>query len=341
MSEQSPADKILAAVERYMDSGDGLPVVPPTSASVAAMVEASHLAAETALGALPPKLANVTVRDVAINAVLAGCKPEYMPVVVAAARAVCTPSFDTFGIACSTKGAAPLVIVNGPVRLAIGINCRGSVFGPGFPANATIGRAVRLLLMNTGGAKPHLLDKGTLGHSGRFSFCIGEDEEDSAWTPLHVERGLRSGQSAVTLWGGEAPRQVAISDDSGEAILLATAFTLAAVGAGGKGCSDGADGDWVDSDEDAPHVLVFAKEHRDILVRDGWTKATIREFITENAVVPLEYLKRLGRQVDHSRRVVRSPESLLVVAAGGNAGRFSAVLPGWTHQSHPVTVPID
>ncbi|MDE3077906.1 MAG: hypothetical protein KGJ86_20985, partial [Chloroflexota bacterium] len=190
MPEQSEASKVLAAIERYMEAGDGLPVVPPTAGSVAAMVEASGLSQESVLGALPPRLANVTVRDVAINAVLAGCKAEYMPVVVAATRGLCTPSFDTFGVACSTKGAAPLAIVNGPIRQEIGLNCRGSVFGPGFRANATIGRALRLILLNVGGARPHLLDKGTLGHSGRFSYCIGEDEEDSPWTPLHVERGL-------------------------------------------------------------------------------------------------------------------------------------------------------
>jgi hypothetical protein len=258
-----------------------------------------------------------------------------MPVVVAAARALCERSFDTFGIACSTKGAAPLVIVNGPIRQRIGINCRGAVFGPGFRANATIGRAVRLLILNLGAARPHELDKGTLAHSGRFSFCIGEDEEDSAWTPLHVERGLRAEQSAVTLWGGEAPRQIAISDDSGEAILWAMAWTLATVGAGGAGCGTERDMGG------APHVLVFAKEHRDILIRDGFSKQNIREFVADNALVPAEYLARLGRRVDGPCRVVASPESLLVVAAGGNAGRFSSVLPGWTRQSQPVTIPID
>jgi hypothetical protein len=299
---------------------------------VAAMVEASGLAPDASVGQLPPRLSEVKIRDVAINAVLAGCKPEYMPVVVAAAKALCTRDFDTFGIACSTKGAAPLVVVNGPIRQQIGINCRGAVFGPGFRANATIGRAVRLLILNIGTARPHALDKGTLGHSGRFSFCIGEDEEDSTWTPLHVERGLDPAQSAVTLWGGEAPRQVSINLDSGEAILLAMAFTLAGIGAGGAGCSGEREFGG------APHVLVIAKEHRDILIRDGWSKARIREFVAEHAVVPVEYLRGLGFEVDRPCQVVPSPDNLLVVAAGGNAGRFSSVLPGWTRQSQPVTV---
>jgi hypothetical protein len=327
-------EDVLKAIERYMDSGDGLPVVPPTAASVAAMVESSGLSQETVLGQLPPRLADVKVRDVAINAVMAGCKTDYMPVVVAAARALCTRAFDTFGIATSTKGAAPLVIVNGPIRSAIGINCRGAVFGPGFRANATIGRAVRLLILNVGASNPHALDKGTLAHSGRFSFCIGEDEEDSEWTPLHVERGLSPDQSAVTLWGGEAPRQVSISVDSGEAILSAMAFTLASIGAGGGGCSGEREFGG------APHVLVFGKEHRDILIRDGWTKPGLREFVAEHAVVPVEYLRQLKLDAHEPCKVVASPDYLLVVAAGGNAGRFSAVLPGWSRQSQPVTVPI-
>jgi len=303
------------------------------------MVAVSGLPQETELGKLPPRLAPMTVRDAAINAVLAGCKPEYMPVVVAAARALCTPSFDTFGVATSTKGAAPLIIVNGPIRQAIGLNCRGAVFGPGFRANATIGRAARLLILNIGGSKPHLLDKGTLAHSGRFSFCIGEDEEDSSWLPLHVERGLRPEQSAVTLWGGEAPRQVSISDDSGEAILIAMSYALSSIGLRPM-ASVHEDSHELDP-SGTPHLLVFAKEHRDILIRDGWTKARIREFVAENAIVPLEILRRLGREADDSRRVVTSPNDLLVLAAGGNAGRFSSVLPGWTRQSHPVTVAID
>jgi hypothetical protein len=339
LAEQSEGARLLAAIERYMEAGDGLPVVPPTSSSVAAMVAASGLAQETELGKLPPRLAPVRVRDAAINAVLAGCKPEYMPVVVAAARALCTPSFDTFGVATSTKGAAPLVIVNGPIRQAIGINSRGAVFGPGFRANATIGRAVRLLIINVGGSKPHLLDKGTLAHGGRFSFCIGEDEEDSAWTPLHVERGLRPEQSAVTLWGGEAPRQVSISDDDGEAILVAVCFALAGIGLRPM-ASAREDSHELDP-SGTPHVLVFAKEHRDILIRDGFSKAKIREFVAENTLVPVEILRRLKRDADEPRRVVASSEDLLVVAAGGNAGRFSSVLPGWTRQSHPVTVPIE
>jgi hypothetical protein len=341
LTAESETQRLLSAIERYMEAGDGLPVVPPTSALVAEMAAASGLAPETELGRMPPSLKAVTVRDVAINAVLAGCKPDYMPVLIAAARGLCHRDFDLFGVATSTKGAAPLLIVNGPIRHTIGLNCRGAVFGPGFRANATIGRAVRLLILNVATSRPHVLDKATMAHSGRFSFCIGEDEEDSVWAPLHVERGLSPDQSAVTLWGGEAPRQVSIGDNSGEAILIAVCFTLASIGVRPVASARPEEQEHELDPNGTPHVLVFAKEHRDILIREGWTKAKIREFVCENTYVPDEIYRRMGRNPAEMRSVVGSPDDILVVAAGGDAGRFASVLPGWTRQSRPVTVPIE
>lgn len=332
MSEHSEADEVFATIERHLESesSDGLPVVPPTVRSVAAMIEGTGLPSEAVLGHLAPRLANVTVRDVAINAVMAGCKPTYGPVVLAAVRAMMDERFDIFGIACSTKGAAPLVIVNGPIRNTIGVNCRGNVFGPGFRANATIGRTLRLLLLNIGGATPEVLDRGTLGHPGRYSYCIGEDEEDSEWTPLHVERGLAPEKSAVTLFGGEGPRLVNAHQDFPEAVLFAVASTLASIGiyncANITGCS--------------PHVLVFAKEHRDLLQRNGWTKDRIRDFVMEHARIPAEELRKIDRTAEGSFHVIQRPEDLLIVAAGGNAGRFGCVIAGWSHQSQPVTVEV-
>jgi hypothetical protein len=327
-----------AAIERFMESeaSDGLPIMPPTAASVAAMVAATGRPAQEVLGHMPPRLAAVSVRDVAINAVMAGCRPEYMPVVVAAAQASMDERFDLFGIAASTKGAAPLVIVNGPVRLAIGVNCRGNVFGPGFRANATIGRALRLLILTVGQARPNLLDRGTLGHSGRFSYCIGEDEEDSPWVPLHVERGLQPSQSAVTLWGGEAPRQISVTAAHPESICFALAYTLSSIGLGlgGPGVPE--------VSSHTPHVLVIAKEHRDILGAAGWSKNDIRMYVAEHALLPPEIVERVtGIREPHPHRVVPSPDDLLVVAAGGSAGRFSSVLPGWTRQSQPVTIEVN
>jgi hypothetical protein len=331
-------DDAVAAIEQFMrsDASDGLPIVPPGATSVAAMVAASGLPDEHVLGRMPPRLASVRVRDVAINAVMAGCAPEYMPVVVAAARGIMDERFDLFGVAASTKGAAPLVIVNGPVRLSIGVNCRGNVFGPGFRANATIGRTIRLLLLTVGQAPPNFLDRGTLGHSGRFSYCIGEDEEDSPWTPLHVERGLQASQSAVTVWGGEAPRQISVTTASPEAICGGLAYTLSSIGIGHGGPGAPA------QSSHTPHVLVIAKEHRDILGSAGWSKADVRAYVAEHAVVAPEVIERMGgRPASGPQGVVPSSDDLLVIAAGGAAGRFSSVLPGWTRQSQPVTVEVE
>jgi hypothetical protein len=329
---ESDAGKVFDAIERYLnsDAGDGLPVVPPTGPAVQAFVEASGLPQDTVIGTFAPRMAQATVRDLAINAVMAGCKAEYARVLVAAVRGLTSPAFDMFGIANSTKGSAPLLIVNGPVRQKIGVNCRGNVFGPSFRANATIGRAVRLMILNIGGAKPNVLDRGTLGHPGRFTYCIGEDEEDSPWEPLHVERDLSAEQSAVTVFGGESLRLVNMHHNSAEAVLYSVAHTLASTG--------------IYNDDNIvgrmPHVIVFAKEHRDLLKDAGWSKQTIKEFIAENAVIPAEWMRQVGSQ-DASARVVDKPEDLLIVAAGGDAGRFAAVIAGWSHQSQPVTVAVE
>lgn len=332
MTDIASENAVLQFIERSMDApfSDGLPVVPPTGAAVAAFVAASGMAADRFLGEFRPRQSRVTVREVAVNAVMAGCKPAYAPVVVAVARALMDEAFDVWGVACSTKGAAPLVIVNGPVRNEIGINCRTNVFGPSFRANATIGRAVRLMILNLGGARPDELDKGTLGNPGRFSQCIGEDEEDSPWIPLHVERGLSAEQSAVTVFGGESLRLVNVHYNSADAVLTAMADTLAVAGVLNANNITGL----------SPHVMVFAKEHRDLLHAAGWTKRSIREYVAEHAIISENMLRRVGGEAGGRARVVEDPDQLLIVAAGGFAGRFAGILPGWSWQSQPVTVSV-
>ena len=324
---------VIDFIDRSMDGlfSDGLPIVPPTADAVNAFVLASGLEAGTFLGEFRPRQSRVTVRDVAVNAVMAGCKADYAPVVVAAARALMDESFDVWGIACSTKGSAPLIIVNGPVRGAIGLNCRTNVFGPGFRANATIGRAVRLMILNLGGARPDELDKATLGNPGRFSQCIGEDEEDSPWVPLHVERGYAPEQSAVTVFGGESLRLVNVHYNSADALLAAMAETLAVCGILNANNITGL----------SPHVLVFAKEHRDLLHAAGWSKESIRNYMAENAIIPEARLRQVDGVSVEPRRVVEDPNQLLIVAAGGFAGRFAGILPGWSWQSQPVTVAVE
>lgn len=325
-------DRALGFIEAQLESewSDGLPVVPPTPEAVRSFVTHSGLAADTVLGEFRPRQSRVTVQDVAVNAIMAGCRPDYARVVVALARALMDEEFDVWGVACSTKGSATLVIVNGPVRNEIRINCRTNVFGPGFRANATIGRAVRLMILNLGGARPNELDKGTLGHPGRFSYCIGEDEESSPWTPLHVERGLAADDSAVTIFGGEALRLVNVHYNSADAVLAGMVATLACPGIFNANNITGR----------SPHVLVFAKEHQDLLAEAGWDKRRIREHIAEHAIISEDALRRVGGEASGPVRVVEDPDQLLIVAAGGHAGRFAGVIPGWSWQSQAVTVRI-
>lgn len=325
-------DRTLSFIESQMNSewSDGLPVVPPTQAAVDSFIRCSGLDGAEILGEFRPRQSVATVRDVAVNAIMAGCRPEYAPVVVALARALMDEEYDVWGVSCSTKGSASLVIVNGPVRNAIEINCGTNVFGPGRRANATIGRTVQLMVLNLGGARAGELDKATLGHPGRFSYCIGEDEENSPWTPLHVERGLSPTDSAVTVFGGEGLRLVNVHHNTADAVLTAIVDTLASPSIYNAHNIIGR----------SQHVLVFAKEHRDLLWNAGWTKQLIREYVAENAVISEELLRRVGGTAEGAESVVQSPDDLLIVAAGGGAGRFAGVIPGWSWQSQAVTVKV-
>jgi hypothetical protein len=310
------------AIELYHAKGwsDGLPVVPPTEERVRAFVEASGRGAQEVLGVIRERARAMTVEKVAINAVMAGCLPDYMPVLVAAVEAMSTARFNLHACAASTGGSAPLLIVNGPAVKALGFNAGVNVFGQGWRANATVGRAVRLVIQNVCAGTPGVMDKSTLGHPGKFSYCIAENE-DGPWTPLHVERGLAAERSAVTVFAGEAPHYV--RNDSGgspEAILLGVADVLASANQA-NGC----------------YVVVLCPEHMQVVVQSGWTKRDIRGYLHEQAARPVAALKRGGRvpgpvePKDETtlRRFVESPDDLLVVVAGGSAGGFSAVVPPW------------
>ena len=187
---------------------DGLPVVPPTEERVARMLAGTSRQPGDVVADVPPNLAPATVEKVAINAVMAGCKPEYLPVVIAAVEAACTDAFNLHGVLATTYFVGPLLIVNGPIRQRIGLNCGRNVFGQGTRANATIGRALQLVVRNVGGGRPGEVDMSTLGQPGKFGACIGENEELSCWEPLHVERGFDRDQSTVTVFAAEAPRAV-------------------------------------------------------------------------------------------------------------------------------------
>src|SRR2546427_11993131 len=200
----------FAVNEFYHAKGwtDGLPIVPPTEERVSDCLDVAGFAPGDIIGIERVRQRSMTAEKVAINDVLAGCLPAYMPVVVAVLGAMCDAQYNLHGTSASTGGAAPFIVVNGPVRTLIGMNATHNVLGNGNRANATIGRAIRLVLINVLGVIPGEMDRSTLGHPGKFTFCIAEDEQDSSWIPLAQQRGIREGQSAVTVFAAGAPRQV-------------------------------------------------------------------------------------------------------------------------------------
>ena len=291
---------------------DGLPVVPPTAARVRAAVEASGRAAEELIGLVAPRLGRATVEKIAINAVMAGCRPEYLPAVIAGVEAICDPAFALVGISGTTDAVAPLLILNGPVRRALEVNCAAGVFGPGWRANATIGRAVRLVWANVGGAAATSMS--TFAQPGRYSYCIGEHEEESPWEPLHVEHGFTPGASTVSALAAEAP-QVVVDARNRTAREIAT--TIARSGEAIASHTQGSLGDT---------LLVIAPEHARTIAGDRWSKATLREFVWE----------RTRAEVDGARAPkFREPTNIKIVVAGGTAGRFSAWIPGWPFPGAP------
>ena len=318
ISSQRADDEMEEMFERGWT--DGLPVVPPTPERVEAMLSGADGA--VSLGFVPPSMGEATLERVAACAVLAGCRPAYFPVVVAAARAVLDPAFNLHGQAVTTQPAGQLVVVNGPVRGAIGLNSGMGALGPGFRANLTIGRAVRLLVTLSGGAAPGGLDRATLGHMGKIGFCIAEDEETSPWQPLHVERGFDPGQSVVTVIGSDAP--LSISDHRSR-----TPEDLAYILAWAAASSWSTN--WWPLAE--PSVFVICPEHAEMFRAAGWSKQRLREFMFEAVHKPAAGLRRgettpLVHAADPAAVVPKwaSPEAIVLLVAGGEAGRYSAVL---------------
>ena len=317
----------LEVNEFYQQRGwtDGLPVVPPTEESVLACLRAAGLAAGDVVGVERVRQRPITAEKVAINAVMAGCLPTYMPVVVATLRAMCQERFNLHGSSASTGGSAPFIVVNGPVRSAIGMNATHNVLGNGNRANATIGRAVRLVLINLLGCIPGQLDRSTLGHPGKFTFCVAEDEEDSPWQPLAQERGIPPGLSAVTVLACEAPRQV-MNEWTRDAEEILETFA-----------AEMRHNMVTYSVWSGNYALIIPKQLRELLVAAGWHKQDIRAYIYRSARVLRRDWAAVGKaNIVHRRggpnevfTALRSPDDLLIVAAGGPAGGFGAVIPPW------------
>jgi hypothetical protein len=324
---------------------DALPVVPPTQERVAKMLLAAGGDAREVIARIPPCYGEATVEKIAANGVMAGCAPEMMRVLIPLVRAAADERFNAHGVQATTHFAAPLIIINGPVRRELNFHFRQNVFSNVARANSTVGRALQLILLNLGGARPDAIDMSALGNPGKFSYCIAENEEENPWDPLHVDQGLSRTQSAVSLFAAEAPHGVSEhSARTARGVLKAITYALATVWSY-RACLA------------YEALVVLGPEHVHTIHRDGFSKADVRDFLFENTGVPLRCYdgetgdgvaqRSLYKEVTIDRepcyQKFRAPESIKIVVAGGTAGKFSAVLGSWSagpRGSQMVTYPV-
>ena len=333
-------DAAAELISLYYEKGwtDGLPVVPPSETSVRKMLDAADLKGDEVIGEVQVRNTQITSNKVAINAVMAGCLPEYMPVVLSAVKGLCHPDFGYHGFATSTGGAFVVVIINGPVSNTLGINARDNAFGPGCRPNMTIGRSLRLLMMNAINTRPGKLDRSTLGNPGKIAFCFAENEKVSPWEPLHVERGYAEEQSTTTLFAAEAIIQTYNQlSSTPEPLLTGMADAMANMGS-------------MNIIGQQQMVVVLGAEHTDVLRDSGWSKQDIKAFLYANARRSIADLKGAGRlpgavaegDAAQWRHPVQDPNDIILVCAGGAVGCFSACLPGWGSRkgTQSVTTPV-
>jgi hypothetical protein len=338
------ADENIDAINDYFyERGwtDGLPIVPPTEVRVQAMLGGMpSRKAEDVIAIVPPRMGTATMRQIAVNAVMAGAKPEYLPVIVAALQAVSEPAYGLSHRQTTTHAGAPLIIVNGPIVERLHINCGRGLFGPGWRANATIGRALRLVLVNIGGAGPGV-DASQTGHPGKYTFCIAEYEAANPWEPLHVERGFSKDQSVVTVVNTEAPHSMTenIQTDP-DGIVTTFASCMATLGVNNL-YSQG------------NPVLVLGIEHAQHIAAGGWSKLDLQKALFERARQPWGMMKNRGKskgprfpewvdRKDDSSMVpiVWTPQDLITIVGGGAGGK-SMFLPTAGGQSLAVSKPIE
>jgi hypothetical protein len=333
-------------VEFYFGQGwtDGLPVVPPTREKISAVVDALGGDPGFVECKVAPRWGILTREVMAINIVMAGCKPSYAPIVRAAMLALTDQAFNINGVQATTHVAAPLIVVNGPIAGEIGMNGGCNAFGSGNRANATIGRAIRLILLNVGGGWPGDLDKSTLGHPGKYTYCVCENEAQSPLAPYHVEQGYRPEDSTVFAIAAEAPHSVTdhqCNDPEGILDTMCSAMSTIASNSAvlGGHCA-----------------VVLGLEHAKTMAQYGWSRSDIRHYLwmySGNRFEALSRGHRYGkvynrnlpkwykRNPDSRIPIVPSPDNIHLFVMGGEAGRFSAFIPGWGHMSTPVLRPVN
>ena len=327
-------DEFEATFERGWS--DGLPVVPPTAQRVLRMLAGTTRDPKEIVGLCPPNLIPLTVEKIAINAVMAGCKPEYLPVVLAAVEAALDPAFSMHGVLATTMFVGPVLVVNGPIRRQIGMNAQGNALGQGNRANATIGRALQLVIRNVGGGRPREVDRATLGNPGKYTYCFAEDEEGSSWEPLSTDFGVARGVSAVTVFAGFGLQGVVDQKSRDpESLSRSIAESLKAIHN-------------VKLAPACDAMLVVCPEHERTFRNAGWSKARLHQELEKLCEIPGEMLVAGARGIAEgyapavlgkTRNKFR-PGGLLIVRAGGGAGMFSGIIGGWSAGGAAGSLPV-
>ena len=302
---------------------DGLPVVPASRMLVVQMLDAARLKPATIIADMPSRKVALTAEKIAINAVMAGCKPEYMPVVVAAVKALATDAFGLHHVASALSGPTIVIVVNGPIARKLDINSGNNLFGPGARANATIGRALRLILLNCLRYRPGVADRSTMGTPGKYTCCIAENEENHPWQPWHVERGFKPEDSTVTLVAASTMMQI-WNYGNHEQLLRAFGDALSFLGS-------------IAILGQTPGAIVLGGEHAEILRAGGWSQRRMQEFVVEQTARSVADLKRAGRidgavtENDELKMhcAMDTPEELVFLCGGSSIGALSMVLPGF------------
>ena len=320
-----------AAVEVFFERGwtDGLAVVPPTVELVEEMISGSGRDPQEEIGEIPPAQGIATIEKLAVNSVMAGCRPEYFPVIVAAVEAMLEPEHNLNGVQTTTHSCVPLAIVNGPITTNLGLNASDGVFGSGFRANGTIGRAIRLILWNLGGNVPGEVDKSTQAHPGKWTFCIAENEEDSPWEPFHAEHGVESGKNAVTMFSCEAPHSV-LCYGTVKQMLSSLTSSLAVLGSNNVQAM-------------GETLVVLNPWQARQFHKEGWSKPEIRVYLWEQARARLGDIREVDAlgiadqfwpswvekdNDDYLVPITERPRNIHIIVAGGKT-YFAAVCPGW------------
>lgn len=317
---------------------DGLPVIPPTEKNVQAMIEYVGLSPDEEIAAIPPADGIATVEKLAINAVMAGCLPEYFPVVISAVQALAEPGYNLLAVQTTTNPVSPVLVINGPIRQQIGVACGRGCMGNGFRANATIGRAVKLALRNLGACVPGDVSKSIHGFPGRFAFCFGEFEEESPWEPFHVEKRFKPEQSTVSVFGGQGTQNLYASFTKPEGIVHMVADGMRCYGNNGYLRGTGTP------------VVVLSPGHARIFAEAGWDKDCIKQELFKLTPIPLSQISE-ERQVAHpvyencdrsrSINLCRGPQNIVILVAGGAEPYHLTYIPSFTDPDMVIIKPID